>query len=294
MNNPQTYPIAMVATTSSARFEAVALRDSLESGVRIVKQIGFDGVELAIRDPRMINRASLRSVLEETQLPVVALGTGQAYLEEGLSLSHPDRAVRRQAVERVKSHVELSSELGRPAVIIGLIRGTLEKDVHASLALKYLTEALKQCAEFAGAAGVGLVVEPLNRYETKLINTVANGLELLADVACANVGLLLDTFHMNIEEPSLVASIEAAAPHIGHFHVADSNRWAPGWGHIDFAAIIAGLRSVGYGGFLSGEILPLPNAMDAAHQTHAHLRSLFPASAPPRPTPDEDHCSHRF
>jgi len=130
-------------------------------------------------------------------------------------------------------------------------------------------------AAYAAERGVELVVEPINRYETNFLNTVAEALAFLDEVAAPNVGLLFDTFHANIEEPSLAASLRAASPRLRHVHVADSNRWAPGSGHLDFAAIIATLRALGYDGWLSAEILPLPgNAEQAAAQTIAHLRPL--------------------
>ncbi len=80
------------------------------------------------------------------------------------------------------------------------------------------------------------------------------------------LGLLLDTYHMNIEEPSIETSIRAAGPRIYHFHVADSNRWPPGGGHLDFAAILRALAATGYGGFVSGEFLPAPDAATAAQR----------------------------
>ena len=83
--------------------------------------------------------------------------------------------------------------------------------------------------------GIRLALEPINRYETTLINNAAQGLELIERVGADNFGLLLDTFHMNIEEPSIEDSIRQTGDRIFHFHVADSNRWYPGAGHLDFS-----------------------------------------------------------
>jgi len=133
---------------------------------------------------------------------------------------------------------------------------------------------------YAAQRGVELVLEPINRYETNFLNTVAETLAFLDEVAAPNVGLLFDTFHANIEEPSLAGSLRAAGQHLKHVHTADSNRWAPGSGHLDFAAVVATLRQSGYDGWLSAEILPLPgSAEQAAAQAIAHLRPLV------RPTP---------
>ncbi|MFQ6672056.1 MAG: TIM barrel protein, partial [Candidatus Tectimicrobiota bacterium] len=136
-------------------------------------------------------------------------------------------------------------------------------------------EALRECAALAEEEGVRLVLEPLNRYETNLVNTVAEALQLIKEVGSEAMGLLFDTFHANIEEPSIEGSIRAAGSRLLHVHVADSNRWHPGAGHIDFAQIVATLREVGYDGYLSAEILPLPDPHTCARKTIEFLGGLL-------------------
>ena len=121
---------------------------------------------------------------------------------------------------------------------------------------------------------VRLALEPINRYETTLINNAAQGLELIERVGADNFGLLLDTFHMNIEEPDIEASIRQCGAHIFHFHVADSNRWYPGAGHLDFKSILKMLFDTGYPGWVSGEFLPKPDAESAAREGIAFLRRI--------------------
>ena len=140
--------------------------------------------------------------------------------------------------------------------------------------MAWLVAALQECCAAAAEHGVRLALEPINRYETTLINSIPQGLRLVEAVGAANMGLLADTFHMNIEEQSIEGSIRQAGDRIFHFHVADSNRWRPGAGHLDFAAILHALFAAGYGGFVSGEFLPIPDADTAARQGIAHLRSL--------------------
>jgi len=97
---------------------------------------------------------------------------------------------------------------------------------------------------------------------------------LLEQVGADNVGLLLDTFHMNIEEVSLAQAIRDAGTRLFHFHVADSNRRHPGAGHIDFGNVLQTLSDVGYTGYVSGEFLPEPDADRAAAAAIRHLRAL--------------------
>jgi sugar phosphate isomerase/epimerase len=138
--------------------------------------------------------------------------------------------------------------------------------------LEYLVEAIQRCAEVAEGSRARFALEPMNRYETDLIHTVEDGLELIERVGKENFGLLLDTFHMNIEEADIGESIRACGDRIFHFHVADSNRWYPGAGHLDFADILETLASTGYEGFVSGEFMPVPDADSAAQLAIDHLK----------------------
>jgi sugar phosphate isomerase/epimerase len=265
--------LSVVLSTHPAQFAAATFKGDFAANVAQIAALGYDGVELAIRDPRLVHADDLLRVLDANRLAVPAIGTGQAWGEEGLSFTDPDPAVRAAAIGRLKSHVPLAARLSA-VVIVGLLRGTVKPGVSQPQAMAWLVAALQECCAVASAAGVRVALEPINRYETTLVNTIGQGLELLAAVGAANLGLLADTFHMNIEEPSIAGSIQAAGGRISHFHVADSNRWHPGAGHLDFSAILQALFATGYNGFVGGEFLPLPDAETAARRGIAHLRGL--------------------
>ncbi len=271
--------ISIVLSIQQAQFEAVAFKGNLEKNLAKIAGWGYNGVELAIRDPRAVDGEELAAVVATHGLTVPAIGTGQAWGEERLSYSDPDPAVRRAAIERTVAHVPVAQRLDA-LIIIGLLRGQVQPGVSRAQALAWTVNALAECCAVAGAAGVRLALEPLNRYETTLVNTVAEGLELIAQVGAANLGLLFDTFHANIEEPSMEASIRAASDRLYHIHVADSNRWHPGAGHLDFAHILEVAQRAGYTGFISGEFLPRPDADTAAQRAIATLRSLQGNGAP--------------
>jgi sugar phosphate isomerase/epimerase len=266
---------SIVLSTHPAQFQAATFKGDLEGNLRRIAGLGYDGVELAIRDPSLVKRDELSSLVRTCRLTVSAIGTGQAWGEEGLSFTDPDPEVRRAAIVRIKSHVPLAAHLGA-VIIIGLIRGVVRPEVDPAQAMAWLVEALGECCAVARTQGVRLAVEPINRYETTLINSVEQGLELIQRVGADNLGLLLDTFHMNIEEPDILASIQACGDRSYHFHVADSNRWYPGAGHLDFKSILAALQGAGYQGWVSGEFLPLPDAETAARESIAKLRQISP------------------
>ncbi len=105
-----------------------------------------------------------------------------------------------------------------------------------------------------------------------MLTSVAESAALVRNMAVGNVKLLCDLFHMNIEEADLAASLTAAAETVGHIHFADSNRRAIGYGHLDVPPVIAALRGMGYAGYLSAEVFPLPDELSAAQTTIASFR----------------------
>jgi len=268
--------LSIVLSTHAAQFEAVAFKGDFEANVAKIAGWGYDGVELTIRDPGLVDGDELERVVAAHGLTVPAIGTGQAWGEEGLSYTDPDPAIRAAAIERTKSHIPFATRTGA-IIIIGLLRGIVRPGVDQAQAMEWLVHALQRCCAAAQPHGVRLALEPLNRYETGLIHTVADGLELLEQVGADNMGLLLDTFHMNIEERDLADAIRTAGEHMFHFHVADSNRWYPGAGHIDFGRLLAALDETGYTGYVSGEFMPLPDADTAAELAIAHLRAVAPS-----------------
>jgi len=271
--------LSIVLSTHAAQFEAATFKGDLEDNLAHIASLGYNGVELAIRDPNLIDGEALLAQAGRHGLEVPAIGTGQAWGEEGLSFTDPNPEVRQAAIQRVKDHIPFAAR-ARAVIIIGLLRGIVKPGVDHSQAMAWLVEALQACSEAAAPAGVRLALEPINRYETTLINNVADGLDLIERVSAGlreggnNFGLLLDTFHMNIEEPSIEDSIRQAGDRIFHFHVADSNRWYPGAGHLDFCTLLEALFKTDYTGYVSGEFMPMPDADTAAREAIIHLRAI--------------------
>ena len=265
--------LAIVLSTQPARFQAATFKGDLEANLASIAALGYDGVELAIRDPKRVDVEGLESLVNRYTLRVPAIGTGQAWGEEGLSFTDPDADIRRAAVDRIKSHIPVASRFGA-VIIIGLIRGIVKPGVDSPQAVEWLIHALRECSQAARPHGIRLALEPINRYETTLINNARQGLELIERVGADNFGLLLDTFHMNIEEPVIEDSIRECGGHTFHFHVADSNRWHPGAGHLNFKSILNELFTGGYEGWVSGEFLPLPDAQTAAQQGITFLHGI--------------------
>jgi sugar phosphate isomerase/epimerase len=254
----------------------------LDTGLRRAAELGYDAVELHLRDPAAEDMASIAKSLRDLGLAVSSFGTGQGATVDGLTISSPDPACRESALRRLFSHVDAAAAFGA-CVIVGSMQGRLDadRDVRDGQTAAAV-EVLKRVADRAAARGVRVAVEPLNRYETNFNNTVSDALGVLERVGNPALCLLLDTFHMNIEESSLPRAIAAAGRHIGLVHLADSNRGAAGTGHTDFASVVEALRDAGFGGYLSAEILPMGDDDAAARTSIETMRALLASGRPKR------------
>ena len=171
--------------------------------------------------------------------------------------------------------IDVASEFNT-IVNIGRVRGNLKSDFNSECPEFYeVIEVFVEIADYAKNVGVKLAFEPLNRYETNFINNIDEGLNFLKMLDMDDVGLLIDTFHMNIEEARFRESILNSCSKILLVHIADSNRKYPGAGHIDFKEIIFALLDIGYGGYVSGEILPWPDSDTAASKTYELVCNLL-------------------
>ena len=139
---------------------------------------------------------------------------------------------------------------------------------------------MNELGDHAAQQGVPLFYEPLNRYETNLINQQSEGVAMVRSLTTQNVKLLCDLFHMSIEEADLAATLRSVGKLVGHVHFADSNRRPVGGGHTDIAPIAKALADIGYDGYVSAECFPYPDPDAAAEMTvksfRRHFRNLNP------------------
>jgi len=240
---------------------------------KMAADLGYDGVELHISNPK-VDTSFLKAVSANHGLEIPAIGTGPTYVRYGISFLNSPR-IRRRALDRLQKYVEVARDL-EAIVIIGLIRGRLaEGRFSPPRAWQIIRDCLANSARVAEDHGVLLALEPINRYETELINTVAEALKMTSAVNSECVKIMADTFHMNIEEATISGALQKAGRELVHFHVADSNRLAPGKGHLDFAKIISELSEIGYDRYVSAEIMLKPSVKQAFLDTVQYLKPLL-------------------
>jgi sugar phosphate isomerase/epimerase len=246
--------------------------DDLTTACREARSLGFDAIEVFPPAAEALDVPLLRRLLDDHGLALAAVGTGAGWVRHRLSLTAADASVRDKARAFVRQIIDVAGSLGAPA-IIGSMQGRHGEGVSPEQASAFLREAFRDLGAHARSYGVPLLYEPLNRYETNLCNTLAQGLELIRD--CGNVQLLADLFHMNIEEEHTPNALRSADIHIGHVHFVDSNRRAAGFGQLDFRLIAQALHAIGYDGYLSAEAFAVPDSPTAARRTIQTFRTHF-------------------
>ena len=249
--------------------------DDLDAGCARAAALGFDAVELFFQEARAVNAAEVQAALTKHNVAVAAFGSGAGWVKHKLRLTDPDARVRRRAIEYIARFIELAAQFGAP-VIVGSMQGRWGDGVSRQQVLSWLADALNELGDCAAKNKVPLLYEFLNRYETNLFNTAEDSMAFLRMFHTQNVKLLCDLFHMNIEEHDLAGALPLVGHKLGHVHFVDTNRRAVGWGQLDAAAVAQALRDIGYDGYVSAEVLPVPDSEAAARQTMESFRKYFP------------------
>jgi len=258
----------------ATRFGPVLHDADVSALCRELARAGYSGVELSLVTPEAFTPA-LAAAVADSNLSVLSIATGQSYIRDRLCLYTADASVRRQAISRLEGFIPLARRHSCP-IIIGGVRGNELPEPGEMTRVEELgNTAFRELAKAAEREDVTLLLEPINRYETRFFNTLESAARFIAVENFPNVKILADTFHMNIEEPDIVESVESHLDRIGYVHVADSNRRFPGAGHIDFERIASSLRSRGYRGVVGVEILPWPDPLEAASRSIRKLRQLL-------------------
>jgi D-psicose/D-tagatose/L-ribulose 3-epimerase len=212
------------------------------------KAWGFDGVEIAIENPADIDPAFIKAQLDQHGLICTSV----------CACFPPSRDLRgtksqqRATVVYMKQLVDIAEILGTNIVMGPLYSATGRADAVPVAEQKRQWRAvrghLKTICTYAEANGKIICLEPLNRFETDFINTVEQGMRMIREVKSPALKLLLDTFHMNIEEKNPAAAIRRAGRHVGHIHASASDRGTPGNDHVDWEGVIKALRDIRYDG----------------------------------------------
>ena len=231
-------------------WSASSAQAELERTLANTREAGFDLIEFSYLDPANVDIGRLARRIADLGLGV-AISIG---LPADGDISSPDKAVAGHGVDILNNTIALTRDLGGQKVggILSASHG-LQVEAPTRDQWKRSAATLAKVADTAKAAGVTLNLEIVNRFESNLLNTAAQGLAFIEDTGSDNIFLHLDTFHMNIEEADVGLAIRHAASKIGYVHIGESHRGFLGTGNIDFAAIFDALTAIGYSDDLSFE-----------------------------------------
>jgi 5-keto-L-gluconate epimerase len=236
-------------------------------------KLGYHGVELALKRAGEIDKDRLHQLLDENNIEVSCISTGQVYADGGLMFTHDDERKKEAAKTIFRELIDLAAEFGK-VINIGRIRGHIGNRPQPRVEEEFINVARELC-HYALHKQVTLLLEPVNRYEIDFINNIEEGVQLLKKIDMPNMMLMPDIFHMNIEDRTIGPELARNVDYIKYVHIADSNRLAPGEGHIDFKKLFQHLLDAGYDGWVSAEILPKPDPDSAARQTADFLLPLI-------------------
>lgn len=222
--------------------------EHIERYVPLAAEMGFDAVEIPLVDPTGFDRERTKALLEEHNLDVGVV----AAMSEDRDLLHDDPDIRANGRAYIQECIEAAGALGARQLggpLYAAVGRTWKMTpAERAEAVDQVVGELQPLSNTAAEHDVTLCVEPLNRFETSFLNTVEQGIEVVDRVDSDACQLLLDTFHMNIEEKSITGAIEAAGDRIGYFHACGNDRGAPGNDHIDWEAVGDALERANYDG----------------------------------------------
>jgi sugar phosphate isomerase/epimerase len=268
---------AMVGTPDLTQDTLAVYRGDLDIAFSKLADLGYDGVEFMTKDPSKLDGKKIRRSLDEKKLQLVGICTGHVYGEDGLGLVGPDAENCRAAMNRLKQIVDFAAAHFDKGTLINLGRSRgLGYPNDAKTSLARFEEAFRELADYAAPHGIEWVLEPINVHQANYIHTTQDGIAMVKQVNHYNFGLMLDLYHMNIEDVNIYDSIRDAKQVVKFVHFTDNNRKWPGSAHLNFEKIVSTLNEIGYDGYVSLEILPWPNPDSAARSSISHLRQYIP------------------
>ncbi|MCL2816026.1 MAG: sugar phosphate isomerase/epimerase [Oscillospiraceae bacterium] len=254
--------------------QPVTLRGSIDAVCAEAAEIGYDAIELHLREPARYDAAQIKKTAGSYNLAVCAIANGMEYTIGGLCLIDDDQKKRGLAMARMLEHADLAAMLGA-RLIVGMMRGNIPKGGDLAKYQKRFELALAQICEYAEKKRVLVVIESILRYISNYLNGVPETMDFITEQKKDNLSLHIDTHSMAIEEKNLSESIlYCKNKPLGYVHYSDNNRMYPGGGALDFKQLTRALADIGYEGYITLECLPYPDQKEAARRGLDYMKSV--------------------
>lgn len=266
------YPV----TTEDSRVSIMGLSGDFEENLALIATNGFDGIELMVRDPRLLSSKRLKEQLARYELEPAAIGITPAVAQDHIVLASPLEHIRKEAFVRAKAAVELAAELQVP-FCIGSFRGMVTDDNPGNTREDAKRAFLDICIH-AKQCGTTILFEPQSKKNGNYLNSIQEGVQWIKDLGQDNLKLILDVFHMNLNTPNLLDGLAQAQRMYGMLHICDSDRKMMGFGYFDLVDFLNAVRAEGFTGFVSTEIKQLPDqasAVEMSAQYYKYYKKTF-------------------
>lgn len=265
---------SMSVTTEKVPSSApIILRGEMMSILADAKELGYDAVELQLRDAQKVDGEKIQAFCNENDFGISAISTGLESALNGLSMISDKARIRQKTLLKLKQHVDLASRFECP-VIIGCIRGNIPAFSDKAKYMKYFVSGLIELVEYAADVGVVIVVEAINSYLNNYLNTVKETCDFIRELGYDNLKIHIDTHHMNIEDYDPIEAVLYCKGTIGYVHFAEINRMVPGQGNMDFEAVMKALCKANYEGYITLECIPVPDQYAAAKNGIDYLKKI--------------------
>ena len=254
----------------------VPLKGDILNCIDHAKRLGFDGVELHMRNPDLDDYHQIADKAAELGMKITHIGTGMACYADGHYVTNPDLEARKAACDVLIKWLEAGKVCGGAGVMFGLMKGPLPDPKLRDKYKDILFEALQPVVDAAERTGCDFTIEAINRFQSPYLWTADETLEFVNRFNSKYVSVHLDTFHMNIEDKDLRRAIMICGDKLGHFHFSDNDRCYPGHSRIDYKMIVDALYDVGYyeRGIGAYEFDAIPDGVTAAVRGLAHIKQF--------------------
>lgn len=262
----------MYATPEVAPARVTAVQGDAAAYFARIRELGYDGVELLVRDPRAFDHALIERQLADAGLAMPAVCTGEVYGEDKLSLADPDPARRAETLDRMIAAMDLAARFGA-MVNVGRMRGRYLDGVEPAQTEAWVAQGMQAAAD--ARSETRIVLEPVNHQYANFLMGTAEAARFVRGLHRPNIGLMLDLAHITIEGEAHRESLADAGDLFWHYHVCDSDRQAVGHGEWDIAAALNDLDAIGYDGWITAEHFQVPDAKTAMEQSIRWLNGHY-------------------
>lgn len=269
----KTWKYGISAACAAPKAAPILLTGDICDCLRNAAELGFDAIEYHTRENVEFDYDAVKQTMEETGCRISMIVTGRLFTEGGFCLTSDDPENEKIALEGMLKYVDMAAAV-HAGLVLGWAKGNIRNASSREAYFERLTRNLKKIDEAAAEKNVPIVIEVINHYEVDAFMTAGELTKYLEEHTLKNCFVHLDTFHMMLEEENYSRAIMTAGERLGYVHFADTTRWYPGSGYMNYKEIFRALEAVGYDGYLTIECFPHDDYRETARKGLQNLKCI--------------------